>query len=79
MVYADDVALLGDIEDILISNTHILLNSLEDMGSNVNTDKWKYTITNRKRLNGNGHLTKNEGDFEKVSEFKQEIVVWRLY
>ena len=27
-------------------------------------------ITTRQRLNGNGHLTTDNGDFEKVSEFK---------
>ena len=27
-------------------------------------------ITNRETLNGNGHLTTGEGDFEKVSEIK---------
>ena len=27
-------------------------------------------VTSRERMNGNGHLTKHEGDFEKMSEFK---------
>ena len=27
-------------------------------------------ITSRERLNGNPHLTSDEGDFEKVNEFK---------
>ena len=28
--------------------------------------------TSRERLNGNGHLIIDEGDFEKVSEFKYQ-------
>ena len=27
-------------------------------------------ITSKERMNGNGHLRINEGDFEKVSQFK---------
>ena len=40
-MYADDMALLGDSEEVLISNTHIILNSAKDIGLKVNIDKNK--------------------------------------
>ena len=54
----------------LTSNTHILLSSAKDIGLEVNINKIKYTITSRENPNGNGHLTTDEGNFEKMSEFK---------
>ena len=36
LVYADGIYLLGDSEEILISNTDILLNSTKDLGLDVN-------------------------------------------
>ena len=68
-MYADDVVLLGDSEEVLTSNTNILLNKAKDIGLEVNIDKIKYMFTSRERMNGNGHLT-DERDFEKVCEFK---------
>ena len=47
---------------------NILLNSAKDRGLEVNIDKTKYMITSTEKLNGNGHLTTDEGDFQKVSE-----------
>ena len=70
LVYANDVAFLRDSEEVLLSNTHTLLSSAKDIGLEVNIDKTKYIITRREKLNGNGHLTTDEGDFEKLSEFK---------
>ena len=67
-MYADDVAVLGHSEEVLALNTHILLNSAKGIGLKVNTNKIKYM----RGLNGNNHLTE-EGDFEKVNEFKSSI------
>ena len=53
LVYADVLALLGNSEEVLTSNTHILLNSAKDIGLKVNIDKTKHMITSRERLNGN--------------------------
>ena len=49
-------------EEILISDSHN-----NNIGLEINIDKTKYIITNRERLNINGHLTDKE-DFEKVSQ-----------
>ena len=49
MLCADDVALLADSEEVLISNTDILLYSAKNIGLKVNTDKTKYMITSRER------------------------------
>ena len=62
LVYADDVTLLWDSEEVLICNTDILWNSAKDIGLEVNIDKSKYMVTSRERLNANYHLT-DEGDF----------------
>ena len=72
-VYADDMALLGDSEELLISNMDILLKSAKDIGLEVNIDKTKYMITSTESLNGNGQLTTDEGDFEKVSELSTHV------
>ena len=47
-----------------------MLNSAEDIRLVVNMDKTKYMITSRETLNGNFHLTRDEGDIEKMSVFK---------
>ena len=39
------VILVGDSEEVLASNMHILLNRTKDIGSEVNIDKTKYMIT----------------------------------
>ena len=70
LVHADNMALLGDSEEVLTSDTHILLNSSKYIELEVKINKAKYMIASRERLNGNGHITTNEGDFEKVNEFK---------
>ena len=70
LVYADDATLLGDNEEVLKSNMHIILNSTKDIDLEINIHKTKYIITGRERLNGNGHLTTDEGDFEKLCEFE---------
>ena len=49
LMYADDVVLLGDSEEVLISNTDILLNITKDIRLEVNIDKTKYIITSRER------------------------------
>ena len=66
LVYADDVDLLGDSEEVLVSNVHILLNSAKDIGLEINIDKTECMITSRERLDGNEHLITDEGVFEKV-------------
>ena len=40
-MYADDVASLGDSEELLKSHTNILLNSAKDIRLEVNIDKTK--------------------------------------
>ena len=71
LVYADDVVLLGDNEEILRANMHTLLSNTKKLGLKVNINKTKYMVTDRYSLyNGNGQLMKNEGNFEEVGEFK---------
>ena len=43
------MALLGESEEVLVSNMDILLNSIKDIGLEVNIDKKKYTITSVER------------------------------
>ena len=65
------VSLLGDNEEILRANTHTLLSNTKELGLEVNINKTKYMVTDRYSLyNGNGQLTRNEGNFEEVAEFK---------
>ncbi|PSN43801.1 hypothetical protein C0J52_15501 [Blattella germanica] len=57
LVNTDDIVLLGD--------------SKEKLGLEVNVNKTKYMVTHRNAsCNGNGQLMTNEGNFEKVAEFK---------
>ena len=47
LVYADEMTLLGDSEEVLVSDTDILLNSAKDIDIEVYIEKPKYIITNR--------------------------------
>ena len=44
LVYADDVVLLGDNEEIQRANTHTLLSNTKKLGLEVNINKTKYTV-----------------------------------
>ncbi|PSN31823.1 hypothetical protein C0J52_25027 [Blattella germanica] len=62
LVYADDIVLLGDSEEILKDNMHIL---------KININKTKYMVTCQNvSCNANGQLMTKEGNFEEVAEFK---------
>ena len=61
LVYADDVLLLGDNEEILRANTHTLLSNTKKLGLEFNINKTKYMVTDRYSIyNGNGQLMTNE-------------------
>ncbi|PSN30365.1 hypothetical protein C0J52_25956 [Blattella germanica] len=72
LVYADDIVLLlGDSEEILKDNMHILRSNTRELGLEVNVNKTKYMVTRRNAsCNANGQLMTNEGNFEEVAEFK---------
>ncbi|PSN38555.1 hypothetical protein C0J52_14819 [Blattella germanica] len=71
LVYADDIVLLGDSDEILKDNMHILRSNTRELGLEVNVNKTKYMVTRRNAsCNGNGQLMTNEGNFEEVAEFK---------
>ena len=71
MVYADDIVLLGDSDEILKDNMHILRSNSRELGLEVNVNKTKYMVTRRNAsCNANGQLMTNEGNFEEVGEFK---------
>ncbi|PSN49532.1 hypothetical protein C0J52_04975 [Blattella germanica] len=71
LVYADDIVLLGDSEEILMDNMHILRSSTRKLGLEVNVNKTKYMVTRRNAsCKANGQLMTNEGNFEEVAEFK---------
>ena len=44
IVYADDVLLLGDNEEILTANTHTVLSNTKKLGLEVNINKTKQPI-----------------------------------
>ena len=70
-LYADDIVLLGDSEEILKNNMHILRSNTRKLGLEVNVNKTKYMVTRRNAsCNANGQLMTNEGNFEEVAEFK---------
>ncbi|PSN43959.1 hypothetical protein C0J52_12363 [Blattella germanica] len=74
LVYADDMVLLGDSEEVLKANMHILRSNTRKLGLEVNVNKTKYMVTRRNTsCNANGQLMINEGNFEEVTEFKNEI------
>ncbi|PSN39682.1 hypothetical protein C0J52_14416 [Blattella germanica] len=65
LVYADDIILLGDSEEILKDNMHILRSNTRKLGLEVNVNKTKYMVTRRNAsCNANGQLMTNEGNFE---------------
>ncbi|PSN35187.1 hypothetical protein C0J52_22574 [Blattella germanica] len=65
LVYADDIVLLGDSEEILKDNMHILRSNTRELGLEVNVDKTKYMVTRRNAsCNANGQLMTNEENFE---------------
>ncbi|PSN38677.1 hypothetical protein C0J52_08897 [Blattella germanica] len=71
LLYADDIVLLGDSEEILKDNMHILRSNTRKLGLEVNVNKTKYKVTHRNAsYNENGQLMTNEGNFEEVAEFK---------
>ena len=71
LVYADDIVLLGDSDEILKDNMHILRSNTRELGLEVNVNKTKYMVTRRNAsCNANGQLMTNEGNFEEVAEFK---------
>ncbi|PSN46840.1 hypothetical protein C0J52_09571 [Blattella germanica] len=47
LVYADDIVLLGDSEEILKDNMHILRSNTRKLGLEVNVNKTKYMVTRR--------------------------------
>ncbi|PSN42945.1 hypothetical protein C0J52_09719 [Blattella germanica] len=47
LVYADDIELLGDSEEILKDNMHILRSNTRELGLEVNVNKTKYMVTRR--------------------------------
>ncbi|PSN32934.1 hypothetical protein C0J52_24039 [Blattella germanica] len=74
LVYADDIVLLGDREEILKGNMHILRSNTKKLGLEVNVNKTKYMVTRRNAsCNANGQLMTNEGNFEEDRD------VWRAY
>ncbi|PSN37601.1 hypothetical protein C0J52_14516 [Blattella germanica] len=65
LIYADDIVLLGDSEEILKDNMHILRSNTKKLGLEVNINKTKYMVTRRNAsCNANGQLMTNEGNFE---------------
>ena len=49
---------------------HIILNSTKDTGLEINIHKTNYIIISRERVNGNSHLTTDEGNFKKTCKFE---------
>ncbi|PSN47032.1 hypothetical protein C0J52_09825 [Blattella germanica] len=47
LVYADDIVLLGDSEEILKDNMHILRSSTRKLRLEINVNKTKYMVTRR--------------------------------
>ncbi|PSN52220.1 hypothetical protein C0J52_12777, partial [Blattella germanica] len=71
LVYTEDIVLLGDSEEILKDNMHILRSNIRKLGLEVNVNKTKYMVKRRNALcNANGQLMTIEGNFEEVAEFK---------
>ena len=64
-MYADDVALLGDNEEILISKTDILLNIAKDIELEINITKQDTWLQIERGWMEMGHLTTDQGDLRK--------------
>ena len=71
LIYADDIALLGDNKKTLINNTKMLLDKTKELGLQINVEKTKYMVTDRiQNTHNNGNLIVCDKIFERASNFK---------
>jgi hypothetical protein len=91
LFYADDVNLLGDNIDTVKKNTETLIDTIKEIGLEVNTEKTKYMLLSLYQNEGQNHDIKMANrSFENVAPFKylgtiitnqysvKEEIKWRL-
>jgi biotin operon repressor len=71
LVYADDVNILGDNVGTIKKNTETLIDTIKEVGLEVNAEKTKYTLLSRhQNAVQNHHIKTVNGSFENVSQFR---------
>jgi hypothetical protein len=71
LAYADDVNLLGDNTDTIKKNTETLIDTVKEVGLQIDVERTKYTLlSHHQNVRQNRDIKIANRSFENVSQFK---------